>query len=260
MSLSKMFTSTLLGAAFTTLLASAVIAHPQESAPEESSVTEMTLADLNPGDTYRLAFVTSTETTANSNDIDFYNNFVNTLGFDATGIIGWTAIVSTQTIDARDNTNTTASYGVMPIFSIDGLTLITDGPLWSSDLDNAINLTELGTTIDNDYVWTGTLWTGLAKLNRWLGSDDKVMAGKTKSDYANDEGKWVEKKDKDVEKHDEYEMNRLYAISGVITVGTVGGATEIPGPSTPVPEPGMLAIFGLGLVGLGFARGKKKTA
>ena len=50
---------------------------------------------LNPGDTYRLAFVTSTKTDALNSQIDYYHNFVNTLGLAATGISGWKALVST---------------------------------------------------------------------------------------------------------------------------------------------------------------------
>jgi len=50
---------------------------------------------LNPGDTYRLAFVTSTRTDALNSQINYYHNFVNTLGLAATGISGWKALVST---------------------------------------------------------------------------------------------------------------------------------------------------------------------
>ena len=72
--------------------------------------------DLNPGDQYRLVFVTSDATTANSDDIATYNSFVNSQAstVSSTGFptSGWAAIVSTTTVDARDNTGTNGVTGV----------------------------------------------------------------------------------------------------------------------------------------------------
>jgi hypothetical protein len=68
---------------------------------------------LNPGDEYRLAFVTSTTRDATSSDITVYNGFVTASANAVTelALLGstWTAIASTPTADARDNTNTNPS-------------------------------------------------------------------------------------------------------------------------------------------------------
>src|SRR5215471_8873092 len=65
---------------------------------------------LSPGDQYRLVFVTSTRRTATSSSIGDYNLFVtnaaNTVPELAALGTTWTAIASTATVDARDNTLT----------------------------------------------------------------------------------------------------------------------------------------------------------
>ena len=65
---------------------------------------------LNPGDQYRLAFVTNGTTLATSTDIAAYNTFVtaeaNTQPELVTLGATWAAIGSTPTDDARDNTGT----------------------------------------------------------------------------------------------------------------------------------------------------------
>ena len=65
---------------------------------------------LNPGDQYRISYVTSTIRDVTSSNIADYNAFV-TAAADSViepAALGtsWTAIGSTASIDARDNTNT----------------------------------------------------------------------------------------------------------------------------------------------------------
>lgn len=71
--------------------------------------------NLGPGDQYRIAFVTTATTDATNSSISYYNNFVNSVANDtstggnltaALNHQGWTAIVSTTGVDARDNTST----------------------------------------------------------------------------------------------------------------------------------------------------------
>jgi len=72
-----------------------------------------TPTDLAPGDEYRLAFVTTSTRDASSNNIDDYNQFVTTAANTQAELVAlgvtWTAIASTPTVDARDNTGTDAS-------------------------------------------------------------------------------------------------------------------------------------------------------
>ncbi len=88
---------------------------------------------LNLGDEYRLAFVTSGTRDATSSDIADYNTFVTNAAnaVPALASLGttWTAIGSTATVDARDNTNTVpstvngGSVGV-PIFLLNDTKLV----------------------------------------------------------------------------------------------------------------------------------------
>ena len=131
--------------------------------------------DLSPGDQYRLVFVTSGTTTANSNDISSYNNFVNAqaASVSATGFptSGWTAIVSTTTVDARDNTGTASGTGV-PIYRVDGLRIADDyTDLWNGGtLQNDLSVTQQGDLYPSNATLCGfgparpCAWTGTSSL------------------------------------------------------------------------------------------------
>ena len=90
---------------------------------------------LSPGDQYRLAFLTrpgSTTTAATSTDINYYNNFVNSVanspGSLVNGLSTWTAIASTATVAAEDNTGTNPSSSQgFPIYTLNG-TLVAGTP------------------------------------------------------------------------------------------------------------------------------------
>jgi hypothetical protein len=136
-------------------------------------------ADLNPGDQYRLVFITSGTHTAVSNDISDYNSFVNAqaalvsvAGFPASG---WKAIASTESIDARDNTATNPSDGDgYPIYRVDGVRIADDyTDLWDgSRLAAHLSITQQGDPYPNTVppcasfpyclAWTGTSSIGTA--------------------------------------------------------------------------------------------------
>ncbi len=116
--------------------------------------------------TFRLAFVTSTTTTATSGDIGFYNDFVNDTanGFADLAAFGftWKAIVSTLAIDARGNTATRPSFSPggslgVPIFLLDGTKLADSyDDLWDGSLDAPFNIAEDGTAITSGPTIVGT--------------------------------------------------------------------------------------------------------
>ena len=173
--------------------------HAVVSAPLQSQLGVLDLnanGGLNPatgepweaGDTYRLIFTTSGLTPATSSDIDFYNAFVQDAA-DATEAfaigtddgVTWKAIVSTESVDARDNTDTNIATDDPgeAIFLLDGKTLVAEdyaslyGPVESHA--NTIHLTELNTTpveIDYGSVWTGSDSKGVALPGEALGAAD----------------------------------------------------------------------------------------
>lgn len=119
---------------------------------------------LSNGDFFRLAFVTSTQTNAVNASVPNFNEYVEDVARGAGSIVSnvdttWTAIVSSDVIDARLNTSTDpspiGSNGV-PIFLVDGETRIANDydDLWDGTLLSPLQISELGTDT------TGTVWTG----------------------------------------------------------------------------------------------------
>jgi hypothetical protein len=124
---------------------------------------------LNTGDEYRLIFVTSGTRDASSTDIADYNAFVSGAANAVTQLADlgttWTAVASTATVDAIDNTNSNPSGGTgVPIFVLDGSQMATDyANLWfATTHPTGPEFTELGDSVFATDVWTGTsLQSGL---------------------------------------------------------------------------------------------------
>ncbi len=186
---------------------------------------------LSPGDSYRLAFVTSGARDAHSLSIADYNDFVQsaadaTSGLSALGTI-WKAIGSTSTIDARDNTGTLpsiagGSLGV-PIFRIDD-TKIADSndDLWDGTLDFDLHFTETETYLTSSaFTWTGTKSDGTADAFP-LGAAAGSLIGNGRPIAST--SAWV-----DFSVDFSQKPKRFYAISSVLTV--------------PVPEPSSVIFF-----------------
>ena len=195
---------------------------------------------LNPGDQYRIAFVTSGVRDALSADINDYNQFV-TDAANAPGSLvasldtSWRAIASTPTVNARDNTGTSAApLGIngVPIYLVDGVTKIADSydDLWDGSLDAALNLDESGSVpspFNRAVVWTGTLAIGGVKSSNLALSRSSVLLGQ--SDATNNV--WIQ----GASIAPDADSLSLYAISGVLTA---------------VPEPNTLLLSALALIGL----------
>jgi len=145
------------------------LAVPTAAAP----VSINTPAGLNPGDRFRIAFVTRTTTTGSSSDITSHNLFVNTAAGGATyngSAVTFYAIGSTATVNAYDNIRSTTmndpvylAGGALVAPSITG----TSG-LWSGALVNRIATDIDGTVVSPNgggrdrSVFTGTLVNGTA--------------------------------------------------------------------------------------------------
>ena len=104
---------------------------------------------LSPGDQYRLGFVTSEGISATSPNIGDYNIFAQSIAEAVPELAAlgadWSAVASTESVNARENTGTdplTDGPGI-PIFLIDGSKIADDNSdLWDGDIDTAFNLRE----------------------------------------------------------------------------------------------------------------------
>lgn len=204
----------------------------------------VTPAGLNPGDTYRLAFVTSSTRDALSSNIADYNSFVATAANSVTELAAlgttWTAIGSTASVDARDNTNTNPNIETgVPIYSLDGVDLIAanNADLWDGALVTPIRESENGiieTQIGK--VWTGTWIDGEGLAGATLG-ENFVSVGFSPFNTA----PWIAAEGQTPEN-----LFHLYAVSGTLTVV----AAE-------VPEPSVFFVFAVLFVGVVCIRRKR---
>jgi hypothetical protein len=190
---------------------------------------------LNPGDQYRLTFVTSATRDATSTNIADYNAFVTSAvnSVPALAALGttWRAIASTHSIDARDNTGTnwTVDPVGVPIYALsDSLVATSNLDFWDGSHAISLRVTEMDTLIDRD-VWTGSTIDGTEYYA--LGESFQSHYGRSTSAAS----PWIHY----------YQLNNfypasLYAMSDVLTVPAV-------------PEPGSLALAGLAAAGLAAA-------
>lgn len=193
-------------------------------------------AGLNPGDQYRLIFVTDGTKDATSNEIADYNLFVTNEAATAPALsalgTNWFAVASTNQdspvpdVYARDNTGTDpSSDGVgFPVFNLSG-TLIasSNADLWDGELQAPIEFTQSGNVSPFSQVWTGTLSDGRSGLA--LGGGPTAMYGNPSAI----DSQWVNSATFLIDN-----FFPLYALSDPITV---------------VPEPSTVLLIGLALLG-----------
>jgi hypothetical protein len=210
-----------------------------------SAAIVTTPTDLVPGQSYRLAFVTSTTRDATSTNIGDYNKFVDDLADLQPDLVAlgttWTAIATTAAIDARDNTGTNPGLdgdGV-PIYLLDGTTLIANdnNDLWDGSIQSPLNITEQGTALGTGLIWTGTNSDGTGIVGARLGEGVPIVG-----DLPSTNSLWVIR---NFAANNGFNL-QLYALSDVLTVATV-------------PLPPALPLMGLAVAGLGFVR-KRKAA
>jgi hypothetical protein len=190
---------------------------------------------LDPGDPYRLAFVTSTTRDATSSNLADYNLFVTNLANSVPQLAAldttWTAIASTNTVDARDNTSTNPLNDTgVPIYLLDGTALANDnGDLWDGSIINPLRVSESGINLGCQLTWTGSSTVGQRQPIGFLGYSDVFVGSSCSSTNP-----WmvVTLLPSSLDYH-------LYGISGVLTA---------------IPEPATSAQLLLGLIAMGVLR------
>ena len=127
-----------------------------------------------PGDSFRLLFVTSTTRDASSTDIADYNAHVQSAAGAQASVQSFkgqfTALISTASVDARDNTATTGT-GV-PIHWLGGEKVADDyGDFYDKDWDSVAGKTEAGGSYAG-LVWTGGNKAGEKSGQRYAGAEE----------------------------------------------------------------------------------------
>jgi hypothetical protein len=217
-------------------------------APAAQAQPIVTPGDGYTGD-YRIAFVTSNHDIMATFDRTMadYNADVTT----AAGLVTelndlsttWTAIASTPTVDARDNSGTNPSSTGIPIYTTSGLRIADDNAdLWDGSIQNPI-FKDDGTSAGNltggnayaDYTWTGSWADGTGASSgdgRQLSTDGTIRVsrgGRIDSSWMN--GVSINSSDS--------RGARLYGISGVI------------------PEPATMSLLAIG--GLALIRRRRRA-
>ncbi len=195
---------------------------------------------LHAGDQYRLAFVTRGLTTPSSPDIATYNSFVsaeaNAIPELAALGTNWSAIASTDGIDAEVNTATNVRPGV-PIYLLDGTKLVNNyDDLWNLGLQEPLHVVQDGTPSTTGGVWTGTNIDGTKLANPAALGDAHPVLGNSNSAS----GFWISWLQLGTGPAAQLP---LYGISGTLQV--------VPEPST-----GLLAVLACGMIWLGRKRFK----
>ena len=203
-----------------------------------------TPAGLNPGDHFRIGFVTGTTTTdISSSDIASYNLFVNTAAGGATyngSAVTFYAIGSTATVNAYDNIHSTTMND--PVYLAGGALVAPSitgaNGLWSGALVNRIATDIDGTVVSPDAqggdrrVFTGTLVDGTVSSTP-LGSYQSGFFGapgyfKASNGQATGytDAAWISTGGY----ANQFAPSSLYGISETLTVAAVPdtGATAVP--------------------------------
>jgi hypothetical protein len=235
----------------------------------------LTLSDLAPGSAYRLVFLTDTQTAATNNAVSYYNQFVNTAQTNAAlPTTGWSAIVSTGTINAVNNISCgPLCDGSVPIFEVGGTEIATSanaffaGTILSVISQNSFGAQSLN--VDN-YIWTGSTSSGIGATYTQNTQPSSPSNNGVTTTYSETLGTTPIAGDQQANGaaegatfdgtagilFDSTDLRTnanigLYAISGQLTV-----------PTTSVPEPAslpLLATGGLGLLMMRLLRRRRST-
>ena len=215
-----------------------------EPAQAQSSSAQTVPADwtlipdgVEPGDSFRLLFVTSTSRDATSADIADYNAHVQSAADANAGLKpfkdGFTALISTASVNIKDNSATTGTG--LPVHWLGGDKLADDyADLYDLSWDSVSGKTETGGSYTG-LVWTGGNGRGATSLRSYAGAAQVRMADLGDARPLSSPTTKASS-----------ESYPLYALSSVLTVAQpepepTPTPTPTPAP-TPEPESGPPAI------------------
>ena len=170
------------------VLAACLLADPAAAQTEVPNGWVLAPSGLDPGDEFRLLFVTSTRRNAESSDIADYNGFVRGRAAAGHAAIqahgsGFRVVGSTASVDARDNTSTTytsADKGV-PIYWLNGSKVADDyEDFYDGDWDDETggrNESGGNVALGFDRIFTGSDDDGTAHSGRTLGASTSARVG-----------------------------------------------------------------------------------
>jgi hypothetical protein len=175
--------------------------------------------DLQPGDEYRLAFITLNRTTALSMSIATYDEFVTAEANTSPQLVGlgttWQTIGSTSSVSAKIHTDTDdspAGANGVPIYRLDGQRIADDyDDLWDGSIQNPLYVAQDGTILDTCCgTWTGSAFNGVVVPGSELGAvDQSVVDGAPNATGSN----WIQTNPFSADS-----LQFLYGISDVLTV------------------------------------------
>jgi LPXTG-motif cell wall-anchored protein len=203
-------------------------------------------AGLNPGDHFRIIFVTPGATTATSSNIADYDNFVNAQAGGAmyNGVVlTWLAVGSTSSVDAITHIGANSD----PVFLANGTRVANTSDLnglWSGMLINPINM-DLASVTHNVNIWSGTTGSGMRDPTVQLGSASRADIGSSPSFRDAD---WISIITAPVGARE-----NMYGISGELTVAA-------PAAPAAAPEPSSATLIGLALIGLASYFGRRRRS
>lgn len=211
---------------------------------------------LQPGDKYRLAFVTIGTIDATSSDIEVYNNFANAQAninpdLQALGT-SWRAIVSTVNVNAIINTGTDPILEGVPIYELAGRLVASDyADLWDGTLDPRASISPTqtgdgGIPYLNDNNQSRHTWTGTDPY----GNTISPLGGASEPSFGDPTTggpRWIYETTRGGPTDPHATLNHIYVISDELSY-------------TPVPEPSTVfaGVFSLGVIGMSFLRRRNK--
>ncbi len=122
-------------------------------------------AGLEPGDSFRLMFVTSGSRSATERSISAYNSRVSEHAAENRRLEPYAddfrALASAGSVNAFDNTETHHHYGGVPVYWVDGHRIADDyHDLYDGSWANVAATDENGNAVRNNQVWTGSQFDG----------------------------------------------------------------------------------------------------